>query len=85
MYGSSVWNLHSKSKIDQVLKIEKRAANVILDTDERARSVILFNNLQWLPFHKEANINKLSMLYQRINDKVLEYIRDILTRNCDIY
>ena len=61
-----VWSLCSKSNLDEVIKMQKRAARVILDTDRRAKSIPLFNKLKWLlfnklkclPFYEEAIINR---------------------------
>ena len=34
------------------LKLQKRAARIILDADSQASSVKLFNKLKWIPFYE---------------------------------
>ena len=66
-------------------KIQKRAARVILDADNRARPVPLFNRLKWIPFYEEAKINRHCILFKRVHGNLPEYMYDILIRNCDIH
>ena len=83
MYGSSVWTLTSKSNLESVLKLQKRAARTILDKSNRARTRPLFNKLQWIPFHEEADILRLGILFKRIHGSLPDYMLDFLVRNCD--
>lgn len=85
MYGSSVWTLCSKSNIDLIFKLQKRAARVILNVDNCARTVPLFNRLKWLPFYEEAKINRHCILFKRVYGNLPEYMDDILIRNSDIH
>ena len=68
-----------------MLKLQKRAARVILNADRRACSVDLFNTLGWLPFYIEAHINRCSLVDKQINGLAPSYINDLLIRNCDIH
>ena len=44
LYGSTVWTVTSKENLNRVLKLQKRAARVILDMDTSARSVDISSN-----------------------------------------
>ena len=56
-YVSVVWQmLCSKDCLVRILRLQKRAARIILDADSRASSVHLFNRLRWLPFYNETMI-----------------------------
>ena len=57
-YVSSIWTSCDKEDLGRVLKLQKRAARVISDSDNQASSVKLFNRLQWLPFYEESKIAK---------------------------
>ena len=85
MHCSSVWTLCSKSNLASILKLQMRAAKVILDTDTRARFVPLFNKLKWIPFYEEAKINRSVLLYRRKSDELPTYLNDLLIKNCDIF
>ena len=54
MYGSVIWDYCSVESLARVLKLQKRAARIILDT-EKTTSIFLFNILNWLPFTKESD------------------------------
>ena len=65
--------------------MQKRAARVILEADYKARSVKLFQRLEWIPFHDESKILKASLVFNRINGNCPEYMTNILQRNSDIH
>ena len=44
LYGSTIWSNCSADKLTRILKLQKRAAQVILGADTRSNSVNLFNN-----------------------------------------
>ena len=60
LYGSTIW-----SNLTRILKLQKRAAQVILGTDTRSNSVNLLK-LGWLPFYDEAKVNKCSLVLKRL-------------------
>ena len=62
LYGSTIWSNCSADNLTRILKLQKRAARVILGTDTRSKSVNLFNKLGWLPFYDEAKVNKCSLV-----------------------
>jgi hypothetical protein len=62
LYGSTVWCSCKQDDLQRVLKLQKRAARVILDADRRACSVDLFNTLGWLPFYIEVHINRCTLV-----------------------
>ena len=71
-----------------VLKLQKRAARIILNADRKSFSVTLLNRLNWLPFYKESLIKRNVLVYKRVKDgySVPRYIREILlVRNCDVH
>ena len=49
-YVNVVWTNCDKHCLNRVVKLQKRAARVILDADCQASSVKLFNKLNWIPF-----------------------------------
>ena len=49
-YVNVVWKRCDNHYLNHVLKLQKRAARVILDADCQASSVKLFNKRNWIPF-----------------------------------
>ncbi|KAL9958504.1 hypothetical protein ACROYT_G035530 [Oculina patagonica] len=72
-YVSVVWTSCDKHTLARVLKLQKRAARVILDADRQANSVKLFNRLNWIPFTEQA---KLSNHFLAIFSKLQEFVQN---------
>ena len=67
----------------RILRLQRRAAQVILDADTRANSVELFKQLNWLTFCDEVKLNKCIIVYKRFKGNYPPYILDILKCNAD--
>ena len=85
LYGSTIWTSCSKENLLKVLRLQKRAARIILDAERTAPSVDLFNTLKWVPFYAESYVNRCALIYKRLNDNTPEYINDLLIRNSDTH
>ena len=57
-YANVIWCNCDKESLNRVLKLQKRAARVILSADYMASSVELFNKLSWIPFYEQGKIDK---------------------------
>ena len=68
MYGSMIWDTCSNMSKQSILKLQKRAARIILSVDRKTPSITLFNTLNWLPFYKESLIKRNILVYKRVND-----------------
>ena len=75
MYGSAVWSCCSKENIDRILKLQKRAARIILSAEKTTPLKTLFNGLNWIPFIDELFIRRSSIVYKRVKD----------SHNCPVY
>ncbi len=84
MYGATAWANCSVENLKKILRLQKRAARVILDADTRTNSVSLFKRLNWLAFHDEVKLNKCVLVYKRFHGNCPLYIKDMLTSNADI-
>jgi len=83
MYGSSIWSNCSADNLTRILKLQKRAARVILGADTRSNSVNLFNKLSWLPFYDEVKVIKCSLVLKRLQENYPSYMYDLLKCNAD--
>ena len=59
LYSSTIWTSCSKENLLKVLRLQKRAARIILDAERTAPSVDLFNTLKRVPFYAESYVNRL--------------------------
>ena len=84
LYGSTFWSNCSADNLTRILKLQKRAARVILGADTRSNSVNLFNKLGWLPFYDEAKVNKCSLVLKRLQGNSASYMYD-LKCNADLH
>ena len=84
-YASVVWMESNKEYLTKILRLQKRAARVILDAPPQASSVELFNRLKWIPFYEEAKISKAVLAYKRLHHLVPQYFMDVLKLNSDFH
>jgi hypothetical protein len=85
MYGSTVWSACSRENLERVLRLQKRAARVILDADMRANSAELFKKLNRLPFFCEVKIQICVLTHKRLYGECPAYIKEMLRVNSDIH
>ena len=64
------------------LKLQKRAARIIIDAERLTPSVVLFNNLDWLPFTKQSLIKRCALVYKRVHNYITP---SLLVRNSEIH
>ena len=80
-YANVVWhNCSSKDNLHKVLRLQKRAARVILNAEPRSPSVQLFNRLGWVPFYIESRIAQCTLAYKRSWGMVPSYLKDCLKK-----
>ena len=87
MYGSVVWDGCSAECFYKVLRLQKRAARIILGADKTTPSIYLFNTLNWLPFTKQSMIKRTVVAFKRLNPSYCtpDYLDSSLVRNSDIH
>ena len=84
-YASVIWTNSDKEGLGRILKLQKRAARVILNVHRQAPSVPLFNRLKWLPFYKDALISKCGIAYKSLRGEVPSYISNRLKLNSYVH
>lgn len=78
-YGSNTWGTTTSTNIDRLLKLQKRAARIILQADFTTPSTLMFSELGWQSVPKRILYNKAVLTYKAINNMTPEYISDLLT------
>ena len=85
MYASTVWTSCNKEVLERVLRMQKRAARIILEAQRKSRTVT-FNNLSPIPFYNEAYIKRCELAFKRINGSQLpDYLSASLRKNSDVH
>ena len=78
-YCCSIWGNCSKENINIIVKLQKRAARIILDADFFTPSANLFNELKWIPFSDIVKYHQVSLVYKCIHKISPEYLHDMFS------
>lgn len=78
-YGCITWGSTAVYNIDRLLKLQKRAARIILKADIRTPSAHMFDTLKWLPWNERIRYHTLLLTYKALNNFTPLYISDLLT------
>ena len=81
-YCCSVWGNCSKSDIDTLIKLQKQAARLILETDRYAPSAPLFSQLRWQTFDQITRERQAFMVFKATNNKTPSYITNMFQSAC---
>jgi hypothetical protein len=73
-YCSVVWGNTNKVNLEKILKLQKRAARIILRTDFNTPSKTLFEKLEWLTVYNRINYHKATRMFKCINNLAPEYL-----------
>ena len=76
-YCLTVWGSASKYQLDRLLKLQKRAARIILDMPPDAPSMPLFQKLGWFTIYERFKYNKAIVLYKSTHGLTPSYISDL--------
>ena len=63
-YGSMTWGSTSTANLDRLLKLQKRAARIILKADLRTSSEGMFADLGWQNIESRIKYNKAVLTYK---------------------
>ena len=77
-YGSITWSGTTSANIERLLKLQKRAARIILQTDYSTPSAEMFAELGWQPINKRLAYNKAVFTYKALNGQTPQYISELL-------
>ena len=76
-YCCSIWGSTSQENINTIVKLQKRAARLILDADFSTPSAILFQELKWISFSDIVKFHQLSLVFKCINKIAPVYLQDL--------
>ena len=78
-YCSSVWGICSKENQTKIVKIQKKAARLILEAPPLTPSKQMFQQLKWLPFNEIVKFKQVSLVYEAVNGNAPQYIQTMFT------
>ena len=95
-YCSNVWNDGSRTHIDKLLKMQKRAARIITESTYEVRSKDIFNILQWEPIETTLKKREMIMTFKALQGQLRECMTNIFkiclngmyplrSNNCKLY
>ena len=79
-YGCMIWGRSATTNIQRLIKLQKRAARIILKVDILTPSQSMFNQLKWLSFPRRVQYHTCVMVYKALNHMSPEYITDLFTK-----
>ena len=78
LHCCTVWGNYNQTNLDELFKLQKSCARLILDSPRDARSFDNFQKLKWLPIDQMFKLNKLGLLKKVIDGRAPEY--PVITR-----
>ena len=76
-YGCLIWGRCSTSNTYRLIKLQKRAARIILKVDLMTPSTQMFSELKWLPFPERVKYHTHIMMYKILNNMAPDYLRQL--------
>ena len=73
-YCCTIWGNCGDDLLNKVVKLQKRAARVILDKDFDTPTSELFKELNWMTFPERIRYKKAILMYKLINNTSPEYL-----------
>ena len=63
----------------KIIKIQKKAARLILEAPPLTPSKQMFQQLKWLPFNEIVKFKQVSLVYKAVNGNAPQYIQTMFT------
>ena len=84
-YGCIIWSRTTVKNIGRILKLQKRAARIILKVDYMTPSLEMFKTLQWLSFPQRIKYHTALMIFKTLNGHASEYLLDLFTKASEMH
>ena len=84
-YGCIIWSWTTIKNIGRILKLQKRAARIILKVDYMTPSLEMFKTLQWLSFPQRIKYHTALMIFKTLNRHAPEYLLDLFTKASEMH
>ena len=84
-YCCTVWGNISSNLTDSMIKLQKRAARIILDKGIDTPSAGMFAELNWMKFPDRITYQKSVLMYKIFNNLTPSYLQEFFTFTSDIH
>ena len=71
--------------MNRLIRIQKRAACIVLKADFLTLSHILFNELKWLSFPKRVQYHTCTMMYKTLHGSAPEYMSILFVKSSEVH
>ena len=78
--GCWIWGGNTAAQTNRLLKLQKRAARIILRADIMTPSQSMFDQLKWLSFPKRIQYHASIMMYKSLNNLAPDYMLDLFNK-----
>ena len=78
-YCANIWGGASKQAMDKILKMQKRAARIVLNMDMDTPSASMFNKLKWMTVYQRVRYKNLLSAYEVSYHFIPIYLSDPLS------
>ena len=77
IYCSTMWQNNNQVHLDQLYKLQKRAARIITNSDYSIRSSLIFQNLGWKPIELILKKRDLFITFKALKGMLPNYISQL--------
>ena len=84
-YCCIIWGNCSKTALYKLVKLQKRAARLILDKDYNTRTKVLFSELGWMPLEDRIVFMRAVQMYKTLNDNNSQGLDSLFEYNKNLY
>ena len=82
----NIWGACSQYDLNQIYKLQKRIARIVLGVDMTVSSNVLFNHLQWMTIYERYFYLNCVFVYKARNGMAPDYINSMYSMyNCEAY
>jgi len=78
-YACIVWGIGNKTNSNKIIKLQERAARIVLQKTFKTSSKLMFNELKWLSFPTICIYYTNVMIFKSLNNQTPTYVKELLT------
>ena len=71
--------------MNRLIRLQKRAARIVLKADVLTPSHIMFNELNWLSFPKRVQYHTCIMMYKTLHGSAPEYMSNLFVKSSEVH
>ena len=78
-YCCHIWGTCQRKNAIKIIKLQKRAARLVLNQAERSNSECILQSMGWLNFDKRCRYHAAVLIHKTINNMTPSYMNDVIT------